>query len=292
MSVFFVTVLTAFTVVFAETPPEISIKETVDNNNTVTALVAIPPNVSAAGTINIKYNADKLKLISAEQGKANAQMINVNHEKNLIVINYLNAQGHITGNTEIAVIKLKLMSNNFSVGDIYAESFEIYNIDSELIADNTTANVNYTVDSDKAQSNVSIDSTPPQQTGAGSKQSTDSSSDSDKSAPESSAKNSTGDSDSESTNENVNSASSASENSKSNSEISNISDADLSSDSIEKSDALSDNNDNSTIISKNSESEKHSNVILTSILIVISVVIVSAVTAVIIIKKQQSDKTK
>lgn len=291
MAVFFVTVLTAFTVVFAETPPEISIKETIDNNNTVTALVTIPPDVSAAGTINIKYNSDNLKLISAEQGKANAQMINVNHENNLIVINYLNAQGHITGNTEIAVIKLKLMSNNFSVGDIYAESFEIYNIDSELIADNTTANVNYTLDSDKAQSNVSVDSTPPQQTGAGSEQSTDSSSDSDKSATESSAKNSTDDSDSESTNVNVNSASSASENSKPNSENSNISDADLSSGSIEKSDVLSYNNDNSTSVSKNSEAENHSNVILISILIAIFVVIVSAVTAV-IIKKKKSDKTK
>lgn len=291
MAVFFVTVLTAFTVVFAETPPEISIKETIDNNNTVTALVAIPPDVSAAGTINIKYNSDKLKLISAEQGKANAQMINVNHENNLIVINYLNAQGHITGNTEIAVIKLKLMSNNFSVGDIYAESFEIYNIDSELIADNTTANVNYTLDSDKVQSNVSVDSTPPQQTGAGSEQSTDSSSDSDKSVPESSAKNSTDDSDGESTNVNVNSASSASENSKPNSENSNISDADLSSGSIEKSDVLSYNNDSSTSVSKNSEAENHSNVILISILIAIFVVIVSAVTAV-IIKKKKSDKTK
>lgn len=276
-------VLAVSIVAFAKTWPIITVTETVNNDNTVNVSISITSDVSAAGTMNIKYDIDKLELISAEQGKVNAQMVNVHPTKNLIVANYLNASGNIKDDTDIVIMKFKLKSNDFSIGDIFFESFEIYNIDSELIADNTTSEIDYKINSDDAPYEVSVNSTVSQQTKAVS-----SFVDESIITEERSIKNKDNSMSMQSNvSESINSDLSSLESSENNSESSNKSEIDISSDYQEKSNTLL-NNDSSLNANGSSKTESQSNMNQV-IIIIISALIVALITF-LVIKKQKAKK--
>ena len=142
--------------VYADNNIGISIDETVNSDKTITAQVSFTPDVSAAGTIKLRYNTDNLRLISVEKGKISAQMVNINPNGDIISINYLNSQSPIGGNTEIAVIKFKIKSDKFSESDIIAEDYKLYDINSKLISSNKTSSVNYNINTDSSPTEVSV----------------------------------------------------------------------------------------------------------------------------------------
>lgn len=141
---------------YADNNIGISIDETVNNDKTITANVSFTPDVSAAGTIKLRYNTDNLRLISVEKGKISVQMVNINPNGDIISINYLNSQSPIGGNTEIAVIKFKIKSDKFSESDIIAEDYKLYDINSKLISSNKTSSVNYNINTDSSPTEVSV----------------------------------------------------------------------------------------------------------------------------------------
>ena len=154
----------SFSFVFAQSLPSFTIKETINKDKTITALVSFTPKAAAAGTIKIKYNTDTLELLSAVRGSANTQTITINaNEKGIFYANFLNAEGEVGGSTELAVLKFSIKSNNISADDIYAESFKLYDIYSKLISDNSKTNIIYDVNSDNAPVDVSMEGPPQNQ---------------------------------------------------------------------------------------------------------------------------------
>lgn len=265
-----VMLLTFYIMAFAEILPTITITETVNNDSTVTVTVSFTPDVSAAGTINIKYNVDKLELISAENGAVKAQILNVNPMNDCIVINYLNAQGNIKGDTETAVIKFKLIGNNFSVDDIISESFELYNINSELIADNTTSKANYVFNTPNLLGEVSEDSTIPQQSDTTSQQSLDVENSQLYQA------------------ESENSSSISKEDGKAS--ITSDSELEQFSSFVEKPENLLSESDNSTSVSEVLETSQKSDHNLIVIIVIASIAIMVVVVTIIVIRKQKDSK--
>lgn len=148
--------------VSAENEPTYFIDEKISDNRTVSVKLSFTPDVAAAGTIKLTYNTDSLKLKSAVKGSADAQMINVNAKKNgIISVNFLNAYGAVTENTELAVIEFSLKADKFSSEDISFDSFKLYDIDSNLLSDNTTVELIYSVNQDDEPSDIEIVSKQP-----------------------------------------------------------------------------------------------------------------------------------
>ena len=148
--------------VLAENEPTYFVGEKINSDSTVSVTLSFTPDVAAAGTIKLTYNTDSLELQSADKGSANAQMINVNAKENgIISVNFLNAYGAVTENTELAVIVFSLKANQFSAEDISFDSFKLYDIDSNLLSDNTTTELIYSVDQDNAPSDIEIVSKQP-----------------------------------------------------------------------------------------------------------------------------------
>ncbi len=159
----FCTLITFFSVfgnmiVYADDKPTFILDETVNSDSTITAILSFTPDVSAAGTIKLGYDTDVLELKSAVQGSLNVQMVNINPDKEGIVsLNFLNAQGVVGGNTELAVITFSLKNDKFNENTIYAESFKLYDIDSKLISDNTTVDLKYSLNTKNAPQNIEIE---------------------------------------------------------------------------------------------------------------------------------------
>lgn len=142
---------------FADDEATFYIDETLESDNTVRAVVSFPQDISAAGTIRLNYNTDVLELISAKKGSMSAQMINVNQtDDGTIVINYLNAYGAISDNTELAVLTFSLKTDTFSADDIYSDYFALYDLDSRLLGDETTTQLKYSINTDNAPSEISV----------------------------------------------------------------------------------------------------------------------------------------
>ena len=147
--------------VSAENEPTYFIDEKISDDRTVSVKLSFTPDVAAAGTIKLTYNTDSLELKSAVKGSADAQMINVNSKENRsISVNFLNAYGAVTGNTELAVIEFSLKADRFSAEDISFDSFKLYDIDSELLSDNTTTELIYSFDGDNSPTDIEIVSKP------------------------------------------------------------------------------------------------------------------------------------
>ena len=145
-------------IVYADEKPTFILDETVNSDGTITAILSFTPDVSAAGTIKLGYDTDVLELKSAVQGSLNVQMVNINpDEEGIVSLNFLNAQGVVGGNTELAVINFSLKNNKFNENTIYAESFKLYDIDSKLISDNTTVDLKYSLNTKNAPQNIDIE---------------------------------------------------------------------------------------------------------------------------------------
>ena len=85
-------------------------------------------------------------------------MVNINpDEEGIISLNFLNAQGVVGGNTELAVITFSLNKDKFYKDAIYADSFKLYDIDSKLISDNTAADLKYSLNTKNAPQNIDIE---------------------------------------------------------------------------------------------------------------------------------------
>ena len=148
--------------VSAENAPTYFVEEQINSDSTISIRLSFTPNVAAAGTIKLAYNTNSLELQSADKGSADAQMININAKENgIISVNFLNAYGAVTENTELAVIVFSLKANQFVAEDISFDSFKLYDIDSNLLSDNTTTELIYSVDQDNAPSNIEIVSRQP-----------------------------------------------------------------------------------------------------------------------------------
>lgn len=143
--------------VSAENEPTYFVDEQINSDSTVSVKLSFTPDVAAAGTIKLTYNTDSLELQSADKGSADAQMINVNAKENgIISVNFLNAYGAVTENTELAVIVFSLKANQLAAEDISFDSFKLYDINSNLLSDNTTTELIYSVDQDNSPSDIEI----------------------------------------------------------------------------------------------------------------------------------------
>lgn len=123
---------------------------------TLNVSVSFTPDVVAAGTIKLSYNTDALTLVSASQGSAEADTILLNTEnKGMVVINFLNPIGPVKNNTELARLVFSVNSENLNENDLYAQSFKLYNINSELLSSDSTTNI-----VKKIESNSPVNSIP------------------------------------------------------------------------------------------------------------------------------------
>ena len=148
MAILFIFLLSGNIFVLADDKPTFGINEIIDTDSNVTTVVSFTPGKAAAGSIKIGYNTDILELISVKEGAANAQVININSKnKGEISINFLNSSGVVKGNTELAIIEFNLKFDRLSSNDVYAKSFELYDINSKLISDNTTTDLRYSINS-------------------------------------------------------------------------------------------------------------------------------------------------
>lgn len=146
-----------FTMIFgisanAENEPTFIISETVNSDNTLTAVISFTPDVSAAGTIKIKYNKDTLELKSADEGSVSAQVTINSIKDSGVNINFMSVEEAVKGNTELAVIKFSIKSDEFSAEDIYSESFKLYDINSALLSDNTKTSLKYDINTENTNS--------------------------------------------------------------------------------------------------------------------------------------------
>jgi len=133
----------------------VTMNEKVNADKTVVVNVSFTEDVAAAGTIKIKYNNEKMKLISAEEGSMESQMLLINPLEDEIFISFLNAYGNIKDNTEAAVIKFDLSGDNIYEDDIVVSEFELYDIDSNLIADQNMTEAVYNIIDDSTSSIIS-----------------------------------------------------------------------------------------------------------------------------------------
>lgn len=145
--------------VFADNIPTYYISEKIDAEKTLTVKVSFTEDVAAAGTIKLSYNTEILKLLSAEKGTSKAQMITLNeNELGTVSINFLNAEDVIKDDTNIAVLNFSINSDEISEYDIKAESFKLYNLDSNLLSDNTTTVPVYKLDKENMPADISVTS--------------------------------------------------------------------------------------------------------------------------------------
>ena len=133
----------------------VTMNEKVNADKTVVVNVSFTEDVAAAGTIKIKYNNEKLELISAEEGSMESQMLLINPLEDEIFISFLNAYGNIKDNTEAAVIKFDLSGDNLYENDIVVSEFELYDIDSNLISDQNMTEAVYNIIDDSTSSIIS-----------------------------------------------------------------------------------------------------------------------------------------
>ena len=145
--------------VFADNIPTYYISEKIHSDKTLTATISFTENAAAAGTIILSYNTDRMELLSAEKGTSKAQMITLNdNEPGVVTINFLNAEDVIKDDTNIAVLEFSINSDEISEYEIKAESFKLYNLDSKLLSDNTTAVPVYNFDKEDMPDDIMVTS--------------------------------------------------------------------------------------------------------------------------------------
>lgn len=145
--------------VLADNIPTYYISEKINADKTLTVKVSFTEDVAAAGTIKLSYNTDILKLLSAGKGTSKAQMITLNeNELGTVSINFLNAEDVIKGDTNIAVLKFSINSDEISEYDIKVESFKLYNLDSKLLSDNTATAPVYKLNTENMPADISVTS--------------------------------------------------------------------------------------------------------------------------------------
>ena len=133
----------------------VTMNEKVNADKSVVVKVSFTEDVAAAGTIKVKYNNEKMELISAEEGSMESQMLLINPLEDEIFISFLNAYGNIKDNTEAAVIKFDLSGDNLYEDDIVVSEFELYDIDSNLISDQNMTEAVYNIIDDSTSSIIS-----------------------------------------------------------------------------------------------------------------------------------------
>lgn len=145
--------------VFADNILTYYISEKINADKTLTATISFSEDTAAAGTIKLSYNTDNLELLSAEKGTSKAKMITLNdNEPGVVTINFLNAEDVIKDDTNIAVLKFSINSDEISEYDINVESFKLYNLDSKLLSDNTTTVPVYKLDKENIPADMSVTS--------------------------------------------------------------------------------------------------------------------------------------
>lgn len=143
--------------VFAEQRPTYYISEKIESDNTLSVTVSFTENMAAAGTIKLTYNQDKLTLLSAMKGSSKAQMITINDkEKGVVSVNFLNAEDVIKDDTNIAVLTFSIDSSEILANVISVESFKLYDLNSQLLSDNTTVEAVYNVDTEDIPADISF----------------------------------------------------------------------------------------------------------------------------------------
>lgn len=146
-------------IVFAENLPTYYLSEKINHDKTLIATVSFTENVAAAGTITLSYHTDKLKLLSAEKGTSKAQIITLNeHEFGTVSINFLNVEDVIKDDTTIAILKFRINADHISEHDIQVDRFKLYNLDSQLISDHTTAVPVYKLENENDPAEIPITS--------------------------------------------------------------------------------------------------------------------------------------
>ncbi len=144
-------------IVTAEKLPTFILYETLEKD-ILRVTVSVTPDSSSAGTIKMDYNKEHLifKNIVADSENASSVLVNPD-SKGLIALNFMNINGDLSGNTNLAVIEFILKSNEFSAEDIFSNSFRLYDIDGNTLSDNTTAKLSYIIDKKSlSENNISV----------------------------------------------------------------------------------------------------------------------------------------
>lgn len=118
-----------------------------EKNENVIAVVTLTPDCAAAGNIVIQYNTEKLEMVSADKGSMEAQSISLNPKflNNSIKANFFNMSGTVGGSAELCIIKFKLIKGSLETSDIEVTEFKLYDINSSLLSDITTAEPVYII---------------------------------------------------------------------------------------------------------------------------------------------------
>lgn len=144
----------------AAAEPTITLSAQEETSDDLIVSLSFTPDVSAAGTITINYDKDALSLEKTSKGSAKAEMININKtDDGTIKVNFLDPYGPIGGNTELAVLRFTKTKGYVTNDMLTVSSFKLYNIDSVLLSDEKTAEVNYEINFRNGESSVAEIST-------------------------------------------------------------------------------------------------------------------------------------
>lgn len=128
---------------YAEEEPTFILNQSIEGDHLV-VMLSFTSGPCAAGTLKLYYNADVLELLSVEKIEAGIEVVNVNHVEGTqqIIVNFYNTYGPVEGDTRLAKMRFKIKKQPITGEELhenlYAESFRLYDINSQLLSDNNS----------------------------------------------------------------------------------------------------------------------------------------------------------
>lgn len=127
--------------------PNYRLTDKVDGENVIVTLNFTGEDQVAAGNYTIDYDAGVFELQSAVKGSAQTDINTVNsNTAGQVRGNFLFTEGFAGSGTDVVVVTLKMLNGSFQKDDIQLSKFKLSDINSNKLADETTAEALVSID--------------------------------------------------------------------------------------------------------------------------------------------------